>query len=455
VTERCITFGWHLDGQRATQPRNVLGELVVGPLGLLNFLETQLGLLALHPSQAERIVQYRNCLQTLDADDRFYHRSFSVDPLGTAACLLDWRDQWALFGWNGDMPNSAPKRLRDLAELEATATIEVSPSIGQRLKGVKAALERRRLEINQVRVIDPVASLPARWQAVLAEFTVVEIAEPEGAAVGFLGALQARLKKAGAGQPTTKLTWQEDGSVVVVQAETRALAAHWIASQLEGERQTLVVSGGDGTRLDAYLAAANKPRQGLNEASAFRPALQVLPLTMELLWNPLNYYALVQFLTHPVCPIPGFARHRLAEKVADAPGIGGTYWQQTVEDIEAHYGIVQAPKVREQIATWIEHVRFKADQGAKIDSVIERVNRLAEFFRLRLGETDDAKRLAFHAGYPCIAIEASLTGDNRKVRPYLFKTAFVIQYDMNSGYFPDVGSRSLILHTNAESIAVW
>jgi hypothetical protein len=26
---------------------------------------------------------------------------------------------------------------------------------------------------------------------------------------------------------------------------------------------------------------------------------------------------------------------------------------------------------------------------------------------------------------------------------------------MNSGYFPDVGSRSLILHTNAESIAVW
>ncbi len=411
MTERCITFGWHLDGQRAKQPRNVLGELVVGPLGLLNFLETQLGLLALHPSQAERIVQYRNCLQTLDADDRFYHRSFSVDPLGTAACLLDWRDQWALFGWDGGMPDSAPKRLRDLAELEATATIEVSPSIGQRLKAIKAALERRKLEIHQVRVIDPVASLPERWQAVLAEFTVVEIAEPEGEAVGFLGALQAGLKKAGVGQATTKLTWQEDGSVVVVQAETLALAAHWTASQLEGERPTLVVSGGDGTRLDAYLAAASKPRQGLNEASAFRPALQVLALTMELLWSPLNYYALVQFLTHPVCPIPGFARRRLAEKVADAPGIGGAYWQQTVEDIEAHYGIVQAPKVREQIATWVEHVRFKAEQGAKIDSVIERVNRLAEFFRLRLGETDDAKRFAFQAGYgQCKACLDSLKG---------------------------------------------
>jgi len=384
--------------------------LVVGPLGLLNFLETQLGLLALHPSQAERIVQYRNCLETLDTDHRFYHRSFSVDPLGTAACLLDWRDQWALFGWDGGMPNSAPKRLRDLAEIEANAKTEVSPSVGQRLKAVKAALQRRKLEIYQVKVIDPVASLPARWQAVLAEFPVVEIAEPEGTGAGFLGALQAGLKKARAGQSTTKLAWQDDGSVVVVQAETVALAAHWMASQLEGERSTLVVSGGDGTRLDAYLAAANKPRQGLNEASAFRPALQILPLTMELLWNPLNYYALVQFLTHPVCPIPGYARRKLAEKVADAPGIGGEYWQRTLEDIEAHYGAVRAPKVREQIATWIEHGRFKAEGGAKIDAVIERVRLLAEFFRLRLGEADDAKRFAFHAGYgQCKACLDSLT----------------------------------------------
>lgn len=70
-----ITFGWHLDGQRATQPTDSLGASVVGPLGFLNILETQLGLLALHPSQAERIVQYRDCLEKLDNDQRFYHRS--------------------------------------------------------------------------------------------------------------------------------------------------------------------------------------------------------------------------------------------------------------------------------------------------------------------------------------------------------------------------------------------
>lgn len=91
-----ITFGSHLDGQRATQPTDSLGVSVVGPLGFLNILETQMGLLADHPSQAERIVQYRDSLQKLDSPQRFYHSSFATDPLGTAASLLDWRDQWVL-----------------------------------------------------------------------------------------------------------------------------------------------------------------------------------------------------------------------------------------------------------------------------------------------------------------------------------------------------------------------
>lgn len=58
-----ITFGLHLDGQRPASQTNALGTSLVGPLGFLNILETQLGLLALHPSLAERIVQYQDCLR--------------------------------------------------------------------------------------------------------------------------------------------------------------------------------------------------------------------------------------------------------------------------------------------------------------------------------------------------------------------------------------------------------
>ena len=236
-----ITFGWHLDGQRATQPTDSLGASVVGPLGFLNILETQLGLLAIHPSQAERIVQYRDCLEKLDNDQRFYHRSFATDPLGTAACLLDWRDQWILHGWNGTMADEAPKRLRDLAEVESIANKAVSPNIGQRLNVVHQALLRRKLDIEQVHLVDSAETFPTRWQTVLSELPIVGPVALQPAGQGFLKTLQQQLQAAATGQAPKKLPWQGDGSVLVVQAETPTLAAQWLSTQLAVDRQTLLV----------------------------------------------------------------------------------------------------------------------------------------------------------------------------------------------------------------------
>lgn len=405
-----ITFGLALDGQRTTQPGNTIGESVVGPIGFLNILETQLGLLALHPSQAERIVQYRDCLARLDTGQRFYHRSFETDPLGTAACLLDWRDQWFLHGWNGSVGSDAPARLRDTAEVEALAS-DVAPGIGQRLAAVSERLRVRKVDIAEVRLVDAIEAFPVRWRAVLAQLPLVPFKLPNGGGCGFLGRLQGALKLAAAGSQPEKVDWQDDDSVIIVQAESRALAAHWLAPLLEDPRPTLLISGADGVRLDAMLAAAGRPRQGLKESSAFRPALQILPLALELIWDPLNYYALVQFLTHPVCPVPGYARRKLAEKVADAPGIGGAYWQKTLTEIDKHYGAERSPGVREAIAAWVEHPRFFIADGAPLDAVIARVERLADFFRVRLGETDVARRVSFNAAFSqCRACLDSLNG---------------------------------------------
>lgn len=406
-----ITFGWYLDGQRSKAPVDHLGTAVVGPLGLLNILETQLGLVAVQPSAAERTIQYRDCLQALDTPTRFYHHSFALDPLGTAACLLTWRDDWALHSrgderWEEVLSNDAPARLRDLAAVEQLAHLSVSPNIGQRLGAILAALEIRTPDIEVVQVLEPIDILPLRWQAVLTALPIVQCYDLTGAAggagegvgVSFLGALQQRLTKVAAGHRPEALPWQDDDSVIVVQAETRALAAHWVAMHVTAP-DTLLVSGDDGVRLDAHLAALGHVRQGLKEASAFRPALQVLPLVTELLWQPLNYHALVQFLTHPIGPLPRFARQRLAEKVARAPGIGGAKWQQALADIVEHYGPAHAPVIAAQITYWIEPPRFDTAAGAPLAAVTERVARLVEFFRRRLGETDEAQRLAFIAGF--------------------------------------------------------
>ncbi|TXI89007.1 MAG: hypothetical protein E6Q40_02930, partial [Cupriavidus sp.] len=58
-----IRFGLALDGQRGWHSRDALSESSVGPLGMLGLLEMQLGLVRAMPSQAERVVQMRACLQ--------------------------------------------------------------------------------------------------------------------------------------------------------------------------------------------------------------------------------------------------------------------------------------------------------------------------------------------------------------------------------------------------------
>lgn len=404
-----VTFGLHLDGQRSTPPVNRLGEIVVGPMGLLTLLETHLGLLALRLSQAERVVRYRDALAKADSESRFYHASFETDALGTAEKLLEWRDLWYLHGWGGTFGADAGKRLADLAEVEAIARDTLPPSIGERLEQVVRKLDERQVPIERVKLADPLEVFPLRWQAVLNKLTTGSLnLVPSGE--GFLGRIQNNLVAAAAGKPIEKLAWEEGSNVAVVQSESLFLAGAWLADRIGDNESTLLVSGAQGERLDAQLSGTGYPRQGLREASAFRPALQVLSLALEVIWKPLNFYALVQFLTHPVCPVPGYARRQLAAKVADAPGIGGARWERVLVDIDTHYG-KNAGDVRAKIRQWIEHPRFAQEEGAPIAAVIERVKALVEFFRVRLGDADPARQLSFNAGFAqCRACAGSLEG---------------------------------------------
>lgn len=404
-----ITFGLHLDGQRTTQPVNAIGSAVVGPVGFLEILETHLGLLAIRPSEASRTAQYRECLEKCDGDQRFYHRSFNADPLGTAAILLKWRDEWVLHGWSGDALKGAPHRVADMADIEKLAESSVDAGMSQRLLEVIGVLEHRKPPIDEVVLVDDVETLPSLWQKILCFFNVRVVAESVPNGSGFLRDVQDALVAAEAGKAYEKLSWQDDGTLLVVQAESRSLAAQWVATRLEDNSPALLVCERGGDQLDAYLSAANLPRLGFKESSAFRPALQVLPLALELIWDPLNIHALVQFLTHSVCPIRRVARQLLAEKVVDAPGITGERWNKTLGKIDEKVGEDLKAEVREEIATWIGHPRYSLEEGAPIPAVIARVARLTAFFQKRVGDEDASRRSAYMAGLSqCKACQRTL-----------------------------------------------
>lgn len=404
-----ITFGLYLDGQQTTRAINDIGCATVGPAGFLDILETHLGLLGNHPSEASRTAQYRECLEKCDGEVRFYHRSFAADSLGTAATLLKWRDEWVISGWNGSAAEGAPQRVVDMAAVEQLAKNAVDAGISQRLVAVAKALEHRSLPIQSVCLVDGIELFPSLWQKVLSFFTVQFAPEPAPNGSGFLRQVQEALLAAEAGSPCKKLTWQNDGTVLVVQAETQSLAAQYVATSIEEASPALIVCERGGDQLDAYLSAANLPCQGFKESSAFRPALQVLPLSLELLWDPLNIHALVQFLTHSVCPIRPVARRLIAEKVADAPGITGELWEKTLRKIDEKVGEELKAEVREEIATWIGHQRYALTEGVPITAVIARVARLTSFFQKRVGDEDATRSSAFMAGLSqCKACQRTL-----------------------------------------------
>jgi len=140
-----IRFGLSIDSGAGAHFHAAVGRSALGPLGLLNVLETHLGLLRAPVSQSERVVQMRQCLRAAMTGPRFYARSFEADELGSAATLLGWRDMWFEHGWSGTLAvgagASAGNRLADMVAVEALASSAVAPGLGQRLADVASALQ--------------------------------------------------------------------------------------------------------------------------------------------------------------------------------------------------------------------------------------------------------------------------------------------------------------------------
>jgi hypothetical protein len=170
--------------------------------------------------------------------------------------------------------------------------------------------------------------------------------------------------------------------------------------------------------------AFDQPLQGLNAASAFRPSLQVLPLALRLVWDPLDFKALMQFLTHPVGPLTRIARARLAEKMAKTPGLGGERWQRTLSEIETIVGD-RGAQVLQEIAVWLEHPRYRPNDGAPLDALCARAGLVTDYFRKRLADPDEVRRVGALAGFRQSqsverSLESMIAQGEKRIGPEVF-----------------------------------
>jgi RecB family exonuclease len=149
------------------------------------------------------------------------------------------------------------------------------------------------------------------------------------------------------------------------------------------------------------LPVYDLPRPSFQELSAFRPALQFLPLVLSQLWTPVDIHGLIKFMAHPLCPIPREISTKLAETVAAYPGIGGEPWQETVSKLQSRWKEkgLEWERATEKIRFWLEHERYPLGGTAPLTYVAERVAAVADHFRLRLGDPDPVRRAVFQGGH--------------------------------------------------------
>ena len=381
-----IHFGLHRDGLHPALPTNTVGEMTVGPRGFLRLLESDLGLPPVGLHAAEVAAVYRNCLAECDDLARFYHGSFTVDPVGVARTLLDWRDVWYLHGWDGAFPPGVPQRLADLAAVETLAKDRVPPSVGQRLRRIETLLGKHRTQVENVTLLDHPDDLPIMWRRLLGQFDCDQAPAHTGAALPDtdLGKTQAMLR----GAPPGELCG--DGSLVVMRATSRDVSAQATAELLrrsEDRSRAVAIANRDGIILDNAFERVGLPRAGFQHYSPFRAASQVLKLTLALIWEPLDPHRLLQFLIHPVSPLSWSVRSRLAEAVAAEPGIGGPAWHAAMTDIDDPA----------DVEFWAAPPRFSVATGAPVTVLDERVRQCTRWLVSMLATVEDDEETAVFA----------------------------------------------------------
>ena len=394
-----IVFGWHLDGPTCPETpsgeAHAFDEAVVGPLGLLQLLEDQLGRSGPGAPAALRIAQFLARLRAIDDGNRFYSQSFAADPWATARLLLSWRDALVAAGWSAGSAAWESPRLAVMAEAASHERLTLAPGVPDRVRAHTPHICRPS-PLAELALVDRRERLPPVWRRLLdaleaggTRFGHIEV--EAGRRDNDLGVVQRLL--AGGGRGT--LSGDQSIGVVTSDDELTAgdIAAEWLAAAPDENAGVAIVRQGDATILDAACRRLGLPRPGGGVRSPYRGALQVLPLAFETAWQPLDAGRLLELLVMRGSPVPYRTGRYFANVLRDFPGTGGARWQlaweqaierfrtdRAAEDIDEATLERDVDRAQMNWRTWLEPERFDRDAGiaaTAADAICRRVQQWA------------------------------------------------------------------------------
>lgn len=332
-----IYLGQSFNSSLPIPPFSKLGSIYLNYAGFLSILNTQLGLITLDISQNKRAVQYLNCLHKKNTIHRFYHQSLLVDDLAVAKELLAWRDDLYLAGWQGEFSGeSVSQRLTDFSDVEILASKQVADNKAQSIQHILHALEKYKTQIVKIQLYDDLAILSHQWKLVLHKLKTQGVAVIEAPSLNFhaennndLQALQQRLFEFNQNKENDKLeklVLSGDSSVLLIEAQSRMLSAELLSHYLFNKQNlssSIILAESNGEIVDQNLVMNNFARQGFSQQAHFRSIVQLLPLSLSLMWQPVAIDKILSFLVHPVNMLPGFVCRLLVHTISSYPGTGG------------------------------------------------------------------------------------------------------------------------------------
>lgn len=384
-----IYFGLALDESVFPLPEGTQGNLqYLGPRGLLHLLESHLGLIG-HDNNIDylRTAQYRQALSAYLEENTtaFFAPSFGADQMATAAELLSRRDELLLAGWNFQTGAGIPDRLACLAAIEAELQkgqpVRLSMGVADRWLAVLQMVHTRRHPIRELKLVEPWDLLPPHLRALFSLFreqgiSITPIERPVTPDHTDLGHFQHAVN----GRTKAKKSLAGDGSLLILKGDNESSLAAWIAAclRLNNELRPLCLIGDKSRLLDDYIAMEGLPGMGLPAASLARPTLQVLKLISVFLWDPIDPYKIMEFVSLAVKPLEDELAHQIAIHMAQTPGLRGEGWYiminrffDELDELAQKDKSIKPAEVRSQYNFWFERQRYDRSTAVPKGEVIE------------------------------------------------------------------------------------
>lgn len=341
-----------------TIPGNYAGQIVAGPIKLIELLELHLGLSGLFPSQIERVLLLKERINELREGSFPFSSSYKKDPLGVAKRLLKLWDSWRMSGWTPEEMDELPKRMQQLLALKSMFN-SVGLGIVERIIHVITVLDKRSLPSMSIHLVDPVEFYPYLYQQLLKTLfhhteIIYESFSPHASPGTDLGKLQSLLN----GQRVEGLL-KNDHTLQLLSFPNDILAANAIFSTQQVNKWNPVLINADNSLLNGLHLSNNRPVCRWQTISGNGQVSQLFFLATALFKRPVNTSQVLAFLSSPVTPFSKRLARNLLKVFGEKPGFGNEGWNRSINEyLESVKGKDRERMKKKLVNFWLQNNRY-------------------------------------------------------------------------------------------------